>query len=349
MIGICTRYQRHEATYAALRLAEWYESRGEDVSVFGIQSGFHPVSHKWDRRVVVGDLFSEWAYPCRTIIWTTIPHPEQLVWVKQLGIRTVALVFWHELVHSDRQTLSMFDQLLCPRAACYSFLSAWGLKNIYSIGWDCGYPIFRKPDDYKIEGLNVLLPLWDGNARKTEMTILDVIDRCLVRESTCRFTVAYSSSTLKPTAQKRLDRMRRVYPDRLTLQKAIHPDDRPLLYSAHDLTLWPTHHENTCMTAHASYEMGTPVMGFTFPPTNEVLDEQISIPVPCCGVNRNDLGLPQVIPNYDMLDEFLLHAAQDVDYVRQLQRNIAGFTTEPREHFHERLSRTLPTYERTEA
>lgn len=349
MIGICTRYNRHEATYAALRLADWYESRGEEVSLFTMSETPTPVSDKWDRRVIVDEFFSQWSPTCSTVLWTSLPHPEQVLWVKQCNSKAVALVLWHTLTREDRTALALFDRLLCPRAACHSFLRSWGIKNSVNVGWDCGYPIFRKPDDYQIEGLKVLLPLWDGNARRTEMTILDVVDRCLTRDDTCKFTIPYSSSSLNSAARRTLKQLAKKHENRVALVPSVHPDTRPLLYSSHDLTLWPSHYENTCMTAHASYEMGTPVLGFSYTPTNECLDDQIAIPVPCRGTERNDLGLPSVIPNYQMMDEMLLHAVQDVEYVRHLQQNIAQFTDEPRQQFDARLAQALLPKERNEA
>ncbi len=341
-LGICTRYTRHEATYAAVRLASGAAELGNDASLFAITDHPAEIDRRWDRTVTQNRslVFTKWATPHKHILWTTLPTMGQVLWAKRQQKRTSALILWHELDQEDRPLLAELDWLICPHLACYELLQSWGLRNCICLPWDCGLPLHVKPCDYSIEQPKLLLPLWDGNARRTEMTIVEIVRLVLQRHPTALVTVACNSSSMRSCALLRLAKLAASFKGRLQIQRQVRPADRFRLFQAHDLTLWPTHFESTCMTALQSIEMGTPVMGFSFTPTNEVLTPQNSIAIPC-SEEFNDVGLPRAIPDYECFDETLHQVLCDPGYLRQLQGTTLLGAQQRRDAFGTALSRLM--------
>ena len=339
-IGIVTRYSRHEAAFAAIRVAEWALRSGRELSLFSITDRRVSLDPRWDQHVIpYGQrLFTDWLDGRDQIMWTTVPHPEQVYYVKQCRKKAVMLVLWHELYLEDRESLAMMDQVICPTQACFALLYGWGLRNLAMVPWDVGYPFFRKPPDHLVRRPRLFLPLWDGNARRTEMTAIDLVGRAPLRDDRAEATIAYNSSTIRSAGVRKMKEFRKWFGDRIRLVKGVHPLDRLQLYQEHDLTIWPSHWESLCLTGLTSIAMGTPVMGFNFRPTNEILSETNGIPVRCPNERTNDLGLPRVIPNYELMDDLLHQAIQDPDYIRQLQGTVLDGAEDRRHAFEQRLS-----------
>ncbi len=201
-LGICTRYTRHEATFAAVRLANAAVEVGVDASIFTMTDQPVAIDRRWDRTLVTArqNAFTKWVTTRQHILWTFLPTLAQVRWVKDQQKRTSALILWHELSPEDRHILSEFDYLICPNRACYDLLRMWGLRNCVCVPWDCGWPVHVKPASYQMDHPKLLLPLWDGNPRRTEMTILDIVRLVLQRHPTVTVTIACNSSTMRSCA-----------------------------------------------------------------------------------------------------------------------------------------------------
>jgi len=344
VIGICTRYSRHEATYAAIRLANWASMRGQDVSLFTMTERPGGISPIWDKRVIVNQrdmLFADWVQTCDKVIWTTTPPVAQIEWVKQQRKLAYLLVLWHELTVDDRPAMVAATRCICPSVASADLLRNWGLRNVTAVPWDCGEPVFTKPSQYQVKTPNILLPLYDGNARRTELTAIELVGRAMYRNPDVTFTVAYNSSTIASCGSRRLRQLKRAFKGRLTLQKGIAPRDHPLLYQRHDLTLWPTHYESTCMIGLMSVTMGTPVLAFGFRPTLEVLHDMNAIIVRTNGEQTNDMGCPRVVPDYAMMDDLLNQAIADPEYLQELHKTVLRGVLERRSLFDHQLSQVF--------
>ena len=330
-IGICTRYEQHESTYMAVRLAELFtDSMAADVSILTMSHNPGVVSKRWDRTLVQNRNvpFSKWASDRTSVLWTLIPHIEQIRWVRRQGKRTIVIVLWHEIETSeDMHALAFVDVVLCPTRACYDWLRAAGLGNCVYCGWDCGQPLHTKPAMYEIRQPSILVPLWDGNGRRREMTLVNLLDLLVQRHRDLRVTVACNSSTLASPASRKLSRN-----PRINIVRGTPPAARFLLFQRHDLTLHASHFESTGMTAIQSLEMGTPVAGFVFRPMNEILSTTNALMVPCVE-EFNDIGFPRAIPDYDAMEEGLYYLLNDLEYLRQLQCTTLLGLTQRRETF----------------
>lgn len=319
-IGICTRYTSHEAAFAALRLADAAEEMGLDVEILTMTEEPAKLCPKWDARVLrtLFVPFSRWSSYCDHVIWTTIPHPQQIEWVKKAGIHTSIFVLWCEIERFHGRSMALADTLLCPSNACYSLLHTNGFKNAKYIPWDCGTPLHKKPADHKPTNPKVLLPLWDGNPRKCELTVASLVDQCLWQNKDAEFTLVCNSSTLNPQAMKSFKLLQKQYA-RVTIVKKLPPQMRFKYFQSHDLTLCPFHYDNFGMTALQSIEMGTPVVGFGISPCTEFLHLSNSVLVPC-QIEFNDMRVPKVIPDYLMLEHALVKLLADPARIKLLQQ-----------------------------
>jgi hypothetical protein len=296
------------------------------------------ICKRWDSSVVksTDTPFSLWASSCDVVIWTAIPHVEQIRWVRRQNKRTVVFVMWHEIATAaDMHALAAADVVLCPSWACYNCLRNSGLGNVIHIGWDCGQPFHTKPAGYEITDPAILVPLWDGNARRCELTTANLIDLLLVRHKGLQVTVVCNSSTLSPVAARKFNRNRRI-----KMIKAVPPSRRFALFQSHDLTLYPSQFANTGMTAIQSIELGTPVAGFSYTPMNEILTSTNSLSIPCKEA-CNDVGFPQAIPDYDAMEEGLYYLLKDLEYLRQLQGTTLLGLSQRREAFTKAVLRVV--------
>lgn len=320
-LGICTRYTNHEATYAAIRLAEAAESLDvEEVSLFTMTPQLSRISPRWDDKVVrVQHVpFSRWAAKQDHILWTTVPHKEQLCWVRQQQKKTTILVLWHELDSQAMSTLATADSLLCPSVACYDFMRNRYCANAVCLPWDCGQPLFSKPDNYSVTRPKIFLPFWDGNARRSEMTAIRLLDILLRRHVDLEITLACNSSTISSAATRTLGRIPKTCRQRLHIVRGTPPSTRFQLFQSHDLTLYPSHFESTGMTVVQSLEMGTPVVAFNFRPLTEILTTSNSVTV-ACKEETNSVGTPRAVPDYDGLSDTLYHLLNDIEFLSELQ------------------------------
>lgn len=338
-IGICTRYTCHEATFMAVRLATLFaDEAAADVSILTMSDKPSTICKRWDRAVtqVRHVPFSRWAAGLSCVVWTTIPHVEQVRWVRRQGKRTVIVVLWHEIENSeDMHTLAAVDVLLCPHRTCYEYLRAAGLNNTVYSGWDCGQPFHTKPMPYEITTPSIFVPLWDGNARRSEMTVVQLLDSLVKRHKQLKITVACNSSTLATPASRQLSRNQRI-----TVRRGVPPPTRFSLFQLHDLTLCPSHCESTCMTVIQSLELGTPVVAFGYRPMTEVLTNTNSVTIRC-DEEFNDIGLPRAVPDYDAMEEGLYYLLNDLEYLRQLQGTTLLGLSQRRETFTQAVKRVV--------
>lgn len=342
VLGICTRYNQHESSFAAIRLADAARDAAIDVSIYTMTERPMQLGSHWDYQLAKASQlpFTKWAETVTHVLWTTIPHFEQICWAKDHGKCTTILVNWHELTSFDVAVMAEADYLLCPSRACFDLLRTNSFHNVICLPWDAGLPLYNKHRGYTPEQLRLLLPLWDGNARRTELTVLNVLERSLRRYPHVHLTAVFNSSSICSTGKRKLREMEREFPDRVVCAKGVRPAQRPLLFQSHDLTVWPTHFESLCLVGIQSIEMGTPVIAFRFTPITEILTNVNGISVGC-GETTNDIGVPKAVPDYDLFDEILACALNDVDFIRHLQQQTQVGLPERRSIFTRQFSRIL--------
>lgn len=321
-LGICSRYRRHEATYLAVQLAEFADRRGEAVSIVSPEAETHPIGCRWDTQVSPRLLFTEWAARQKVVLWTHAPHVEQVVHARKVGCRTVIVPLWHELRMEQRAALEAADRVVVGGHSQWSYFRfAWNLRNVTTVAWDTGQPRLRKSSDAPLRTIRIGLPLFDRAVRRTEATLLHIIERTLHTFREVSFAVAYQPSAAAGFVRRRLSRLRQRFSDRLTLSHSPAYHDRPLWLAENDLTLWPMHVENTGLVPLTSILSGTPVLAFGVPPLSDWLGPAqgrlVPTPTTC-----NTMQLPIATPDYGALEQALWALIASPQRLRRLRTEV---------------------------
>ena len=331
-LGICTRYGNFEAADAAVRIANCARHHGIDVSMLSVRPDPRDMQCDWDARVLTPKrvTFSNWSTARRWLLWTAVPHIEQVIYAASHDIRTAVFVLWHELDPVLLSVLDAVDVVLCPEASVQEYLISYGLRNTRLASWDNGSVFYTKSE--LSDKRRILLPLWDGNTNRTESTVIDVLDRLLHRNPRVTATIAVSSSSLDPYGYEKIRKLVKNGKGRVALKRGVPRAYRPLLASQHDLTLVAHHFENMNTTAVESINAGTPVAGFRLRPATSLLTNSNSITVDCREI-YNSIGVPISIPDYAALDELLYYSLRDDAHLNHLQATVAGVRQPRRENF----------------
>lgn len=338
-VGICTRYSHHEATYAGLRIAQWAKDHGHSYSLFTPSTDKRDITPEWDAQVVQGK-FTDWCKDVEHVVWTTIPHPEQIRYVRSQGAKTSVLLMMNTIHFRDLDTAALAHNVLAPTRDVFEVMFAAGMRHARYVPWEAGFPVCKKPPNHLVEPLHVLLPWWDGNIRRIDPGILPLLEKRLQQHKNLRVTVAYSSSTLPSVFSRYLRRLRRWYPNKLRLAKGLDQFDRLQLFQNHDLTLWCTLHESLGLIGLTSINMGTPIVGFNLRPLAEILTADNSCSVDCVE-SINEAGAVCAAPNYAGLDDALYRMLRSPGYVRGLQNTICDDARQRKKKFDHLLASVL--------
>lgn len=301
------------------------------------------VERKWDAvaRRAQQSTFTSWAAEQDLVLWTHCPHIEQLRWCNQQNIRTVIFCLWHELEIEQQATYREATFTLSPSCEAARLLQIrWRVARSIGVPWELGLPLVRKDPRPRNGPRRLLLPLFDGIARRVEMTTLDVLDRVLATYSDTTITVACSSSTLGYHAYHRLRQLACKYRSRVYVQRGVLPCRRPVLFQEHDLTVWPTHAENSGHWGLMSLSQGTPLACFQFSPLGEFVHEENAILHRCCE-DRGVLGVPVCQPDYAGFDAALQASLKNPDYLRTLQQTVHVGLDQRRAAFRDTLARVF--------
>lgn len=301
------------------------------------------VERKWDEAVRRARQapFTNWAADQDLILWTHCPHLEQLRWCNQQQLRTAIFCLWHELETNQAHAYREATFVLSPNRESAKLLqSRWRVGRSIFLPWEPGLPLVRKSNKRPPPGRRILLPLFDGVVRRIEMTSLDVLDRLLTVYQDTTLTVACSSSTLGYHAYHKLRQLICHHRDRVTIQRAVPPCKRPVLFQQHDLTFWPTQAENSGHWGLVSLSQGTPLACFGFSPLSEFVTEENALLLRCCE-DHNAMGVPVCQSNYQAFDELLLTSLKNPDYLRTLQQTVHVGLDERRATFRDTLARVF--------
>jgi hypothetical protein len=319
-LGIVTRYTAHEAAYAAITLANWGLARDLQVSIYPANQNPAMLERHWDTVVRKSRItqFSDWALSQEAILWTHCPHFEQLRWCSQQERRCVLFSLWHELDNSQRPVYQKADMVLSPsRIAARALQTRWQIGRSIPLPFSLGLPLFHKdPEDGPIR---LLLPIFDGAARRMEMTILAIMERVLATMPHIELAIAYNASTLASYAYSKLQQLKRVGRERFKLLPRVAWKDRPLLFQHYDMTVWPTHAENTCIVGLMSLAMGAPLICFSVPPVDEIARAANSLLAPC-GIDYGPHGAAVCRPDYAAFEEILHEGLKNRDRLHTLQQ-----------------------------
>ena len=333
-LGIYTRYHRHEATYAAIRVADHAKHTGHDVQIFTDDRHQAKVCSRWDHHVLATGpaAFTEWAAKQDVIFWTHVPPEGQLHWARKQNKRTIVLALWNELRSSHRKVLKQASIVLCPTKVVATLLRRrWRLTNCLITHWDVGLPIVTKDDMNPVTAPRVLVPTELAVPQFSPETAM-MLDQILLCCPDVTITVTYVPSRWCREAVSALRGLQRRYRGRLTPLPSVREEDRPLLFQQHDVTAWLSLEDNFAYGALYSLTMGTPVLSFASPAADSLLTNTDSVVVPC-SIRENGLGVPRVVPDYPTYLQFLLGVLVDPGMIPVMRTTEPGYLIDRRAAF----------------
>mgnify|MGYP000863722584 CR=1 FL=1 len=344
MLGICTRYKHHEATQLAICLADWCHARDQPFSLWTPTESPARLELPYDAQVCATRklTFTRWARRCKTILWTHVPPVDTLRWCHKQKLRTLIWPLWHEILDTDRESLQLATRVLTASVAqARNLQSQYNVKHVRPLMLDLGLPLTCKDERIRHNTVWVLVPLYDYEPNKTELTTLDIAGRLLADQADVHVTFMYNSSTLGGAGKRRIRDFQRYFRERVDVRRSVSIRDRPLVYGEHDVTLWAAHYDSLGIVPLTSISMGTPVVAFHFPPVTEYLTCHNSVTVACDGSYAPN-GAPEVVkPDYVAFERAVRHVTSNRHYLGRLQRSVLQGAAQRRNVFNEVLPKIL--------
>jgi hypothetical protein len=305
-IGIYTHYAQCDQTYFALRLVDFLQSCGTDVSIY---TDNQPAKIKslYDNRVVYKNKqkFTSWAKGKSAIIWTQIPRVEQLNYVKRNGTLTVLVPMWQELNPPFRKAAKQADHLVALSTECRElFHSVYKFRNVTLVPFDAGLPVTKKEGNINHRKIKLLLPWFDRNARCTQSVFLDYLAYLIPRMPEAYLTVCISSSKFSPAVAKFFQRLGEKT-GRVNILRRVFPADRPALFASHDLTIFPAECDNFGLCNLMSINCGTPVVTFAVSPQTDFVYPDANGVLVKTKIDFDENGVPHAAPDYERFSDAL--------------------------------------------
>jgi hypothetical protein len=292
-IGIYTRWQRRDSTYAAIQIADLVSQWQHEVTILTPTPRKPAVSSFWDRRVYHDSQvrFTDWAVPLSHVIWMFCPHPGQPVWAKNANKRAILVPDWDDL-HLIGEVGPLFWKIMAPTRAWAHFLADQGARNVVACPWSPMLPVTKRVPDGPVR---IYVPPVDRPGDEDDGLAVDVVEAMFALDRHARATI--STDGRRSALAKRLERLVKIEP-RLTLDKPADYHQQVLRHGEHSLTLLSTVVENFGMSALCSFHMGTPVIGFNIPSLDEVANRKNSVLVNC-KVTGSAPGVPGMLAPVD--------------------------------------------------
>jgi hypothetical protein len=320
-VGISTRYCFHEATYAALRIADLVQQLGHDVRIDSVNSP-PALDSRWDKRVSSAK-YLELAPWAEMLIWTHVPTLKEIwFWQKNSKAKLAIVPMWHELIPKDKKQLGRVNHIIAPHHSLNVLQKRWP-GQWAAVPWDNGLPVTRK-EGLRHEGrVYVLAALFDDVINCLNTTFIDEIARILKACPNAYFTLAYCASRMARPAMNRFRGLATSFGERCQLAAGVALRDRPLLYARHDVTLWPTVATDIGCVGLDSLTMGTPVVTWQCPPVDEFLRPDNAILV-SCDVEHSEQGVPSSDGNCYRLGIALQQLIENPPWIVTMQKHTAA-------------------------
>lgn len=246
--------------------------------------------------------YTRWLKSVSCVLWTHVPKNEQLNCAKRQNAQTIVVPMWQDLMQPFRKVLRSADHVVALSSECRElFKSVYKFKNVTLIPFDTGLPIVKKSARASEKTVRIFLPWFDKNARCTHSDFLSCLGWLLERSPDAHLTVAISSSRFSPAIAKFFKLLGARTDNRVQVIRSVSLDERPSLYTAHDITLLPAECDNYGLCALTSVTCGTPVFTFAVPPQTDFIKSDANGFLVRAQVDYDENGVPHADPNYEKL------------------------------------------------
>lgn len=246
--------------------------------------------------------YTRWLKSVSCVLWTHVPKNEQINCAKRQNAQTIVVPMWQDLMQPFRKVLRAADHVVALSSECRElFKSVYKFKNVTLIPFDTGLPIVKKSARASEKTVRIFLPWFDKNARCTHSDFLSCLGWLLERSPDAHLTVAISSSRFSPAIAKFFKLLGARTDNRVQVIRSVSLDERPSLYTAHDITLLPAECDNYGLCALTSVTCGTPVFTFAVPPQTDFIKSDANGFLVRAQVDYDENGVPHADPNYEKL------------------------------------------------
>lgn len=336
--GIITRYHQHEATYAAIHLAQMALESGMPVSILGLGDVRREVALAWDSKVVTPKQIHphRWARECSRVLWTHVPPYQDVMQANEMGIDTVLLVSWEEITEDDRRAVASCNKVILPhRCVAHSLQRKWRLSSTNPIlmPWDVPIPITKKiTGDSPHSDLVAYFPMYDSQPHRIDQAIFKVMDRILAEVDNASILISIGRGW-SMSSRKLMKALRKQYPGRVVIEPQPNMLKRILLFSRADITVWAPKFESFGLVGLTSLCMGTPVISWDVRPQREFLSPwKNSVLIPA-RTEENWLGVPEVKSGYGEFSDMLISSLKDKGLIATLKCGTSEGLEERRREF----------------
>lgn len=308
-IGIYTHYAHCDQAYLAVRLAELCRQAGVEFDIYS-STAHAKLGTPYDKLILTRHItkFTDWVKKHKVILWTHVPRVEQLKCADRAGVKTIIAPMWQELAAPFKKALKSADAVvtLCAEQT-ELFQDVYNLRTVVPIPFDPGLPITRKTAPTDPRNVKVLLPWFDRTARCTSNDFLAELYPLVTQMPDFRLTVAITPSRFSPSIVKFFKNLGKKTSGRVTVARNTSFKTRPLLFSAHDLTLAMCECDNYGFMPLTSIYMGTPVLSTAVAPQREIIDNGQNGLLVRTKSDYDEHGVVHALPDYSLL----LSALQD--------------------------------------
>lgn len=323
-VGIYTHYAQCDQTYLAIRLADFLRSQGIDFSIY---TDNQPSKLKvaYDNVVVYKNKqrYSDWVKKQQAVIWTHIPKIEQINIAKRHGITTVLAPMWQELNPPFRKAARQADHLVAMSTECRElFHGVYKFRNVTLIPFDAGLPPTKKDAEVNPRKVKLLLPWFDRNARCSQNYFLDQLAYLLAYMPEATLTVCISSSKFSPAIAKFFQRLGKKTDGRVVLKRNIPVTERPAIYAAHDLTVYPAECDNYGVCSLTSICCGTPVLTLAVSPQTDFIYPDANGVLVKTKIDYDENGVPHARPDYENFADALQTLIAEPKHIDAMNRKI---------------------------
>lgn len=323
-VGLCIRYQKHDATFAGLAVAAHLKERGVPFSIRARGWRARKVDPDWDQRIEAGHRqahtwaldrrfdnqrklwrdYQQWVLRHQHIVWTEPPNEEELFFSLRRGRNNVLWTSWDRLRPEDDWALNMVDMVAVPTEEEKQLLMRkWKLKTVHVIPWDPLLPITRKRSR-SMTTVRLFMSIYGTQLHRIGLGSVLSLSRVM---NTCPHVTATiaCSKGLSNFTRREFRALQRSHGERLQVLSDCPWHEQVLLMANHDLTVWPTMVDGLGIVGLTSLYMGTPVLSLDIPPVNELLTGGVnSILVPC-KKELDWMGVAHTIPDHRRVETAL--------------------------------------------
>ena len=314
-IGFDVQYKPHDAVYAALRLADSFKIIGYETTLFSNKIPKHHYGCNWDSIVKTPkDMsYEEWLSDISHIIWP-VPPSREVVQKVGKSIVTIALAPWDCLPGYIRSSFKICAHVVSPCLDNTNTLQKEvNIRDASTIQWDSPIPITKKEaSDINLDAPRILVPLHSSQGLRCDLdSLYEILIGIQAKLPNVVITISHSPKSMPWSCKKSLAKFItkhksiKLVIDETTCTSSL------ILYSKHDLVLWPAEIEGFGLVGIESLYMGTPVIAYDVPPISNIITDGVNGRlVPCnCGGSKG--GVMYAEPNPEAFIEVVVNAIKD--------------------------------------